>query len=156
MSPTSRVETSLKNRTLVKHCRSLIGCSAKVVKRMWKDNGRNASNLKLQICELGCRRKHWRKIEVGTFHLSLRPLLLQNYETQFSVTRTLFSWRPPSSRLTKVTLFGDHAEHTSCKPVASSIMHRNVKTCECESDVFPNKPHHPMVPQLVGIKSNAM
>ena len=74
----------------------------------------------------------------------------QNTKRNLPLQELCFRGVPPSSRLTKVTLIGDHAENTSCKLGAASIM-PDIEVRECESDVLPNKPRHPMVPQLVGI-----
>ena len=53
-------------------------CSARVLKRTWSANGCNTSNSKTQCCHLGCRRKHWCRIDVGISQSSLRPLLHTN------------------------------------------------------------------------------
>ena len=126
----------------------IFNCSARVLKRMRETNGCNKSNSKTHFCALGCRRKHWRKIDVGISQLSLRLLLHRNTKRNLPLRELCFRGAPPSARLTKVTLFGDHAEHTPCKRGAASSM-PDIEVRECESDVLPNKPRHPKVPQLV-------
>ena len=122
----------------------IFNCSARVLKRMRETNGCNKSNSKTPFCALGCRRKHWRKIDVGISQLSLRLLLHRNTKRNLPLRELFFRGAPPSARLTKVTLlvFGDHAEHTPCKRGAASSM-PDIEVRECESDVLPNKPRHP-------------
>ena len=131
----------------------IFNCSARVLKRMRETNGCNKSNSKTHFCALGCRRKHWRKIDVGISQLSLRLLLHRNTKRNLPLRELCFRGAPPSARLTKVTLFGDHAEHTPCKRGAASSM-PDIEVRECESDVLPNKPRHPKVPQLVVNNNN--
>ena len=72
----------------------IFNCSARVLKRMRKANRCNESNLKTHFCELGCRRKHWRKIDVGISQLSLRLLLHKIRNAIYRCKNSVFGTSP--------------------------------------------------------------
>ena len=68
----------------------IFNCSARVLKRMRETNGCNKSNSKTHFCALGCRRKHWRKIDIGISQLSLRLLLHRNTKRNLPLRELCF------------------------------------------------------------------